>query len=87
MKKISTKPTKDDVARLSRGRPTKSRVGSRAIRHRLNQDELKMLAVAKKVGYLKIPVRRVRQALINTYLMWCEATGIDPIIKEHKDVK
>ena len=61
-------PTKDDVARLVRGKPSKGRVGSRQIRHRLRQDELERLAVARSRGYLTV-TPTTRSALQNAWHM------------------
>ena len=60
------KPTKDDVARLIQGKPSKRRVGSRQIRHRLRNDELARLAVARSRGYLTI-TPTTRAALQNAW--------------------
>ena len=68
-------PTKDDVARLSRGKASRNKVGSRATSHRLRADELKKLEVAKERGYL-VTTPTTRDALMNTWYLWCEATGI-----------
>ncbi len=64
--------TRDDVARLVRGKPSKNRVGSRQIRHRLRQDELERLAIARERGYLLIS-RSTRTALINSWHLDCQA--------------
>lgn len=61
-------PTKDDVARLIRGKPSKGRVGSRKIRHRLRKDELERLAVARSRGYLTV-TPSTRDALRNAWHM------------------
>lgn len=66
--------TKDDVERLSRGFPSKSRVGSRATPHRLTQKERIIFEAAKRDGYLKVPLVGTRVNLINIYTLWCEAT-------------
>jgi hypothetical protein len=60
------KPTKDDVARLIQGKPSKRRVGSRQIRHRLRNDELARLEVARSRGYLTI-TPSTRAALQNAW--------------------
>ena len=75
------KPTKDDVARLSRGRATRNKVGSRATSHRLRLDELKKLEVAKERGFLVV-TPTTRDALKNTWYLWCEATGIPFELRE-----
>jgi hypothetical protein len=60
------KPTKDDVARLIQGKPSKRRVGSRQIRHRLRNDELARLLVARSRGYLTV-TPTTRAALQNAW--------------------
>lgn len=64
--------TKDDVARLTRGKPSKSRCGSRQIRHRLRLDELERLSVARSRGYLLVTVS-TRSALRNAWHLDCVA--------------
>lgn len=59
-------PTKDDVARLIRGKPSKSRCGSRQIRHRLRNDELERLSIARSRGFLAI-TPSTRNALKNAW--------------------
>lgn len=71
--KNSAKPTKDDVARLIRGRPSLNKVGSRAVSHRLRVYELEKLQLAKERGYLTVG-GSTRQALLNAWFLWCEAT-------------
>jgi hypothetical protein len=65
--------SKDDVARLVRGRRSKNRVGSRQIRHRLRQDELERLAIARERGYLLL-TPSTRTALENAWHLDCLAT-------------
>lgn len=60
------KPTKDDVARLIQGKPSKRRVGSRQIRHRLRNDEVARLDVARSRGYLTV-TPTTRAALLNAW--------------------
>lgn len=64
--------SKDDVARLTRGKRSKNRVGSRQIRHRLRQDELERLAIARERGYLLL-TRSTRTALQNAWHLDCLA--------------
>jgi hypothetical protein len=73
MKKNSI--SKDDVEKLSRGKPTRSKSGSRSIGHRLTQKERTLFEAAKIQGYLKIPLTGCRQNVINIYQKWCEAAG------------
>lgn len=65
-------PTRDDVARLVRGKRSKNRVGSRQIRHRLRQDELRRLTVARTRGFL-IVTSTTRNALRNAWHLDCRA--------------
>lgn len=66
--------TKDDVARLIRGKPSKSRCGSRQIRHRLRLDELEQLTVARGRGYLLVHPS-TRNALKNAWYLDCVAAS------------
>jgi hypothetical protein len=66
--------SKDDVARLIRGRPSRGRVGSRQIRHRLRQDELERLEVARSRGFLLL-TKSSRAALRNSWYLDCLARG------------
>ncbi len=76
-----TRPTKDDVERLSRGKPTRARIGNRRIGHRLTQKERLLLEAAKRQGFLKIPVTGIRPNVVNVYRLWCAAEGRDCIVK------
>lgn len=64
--------SKDDVERLIRGRPSPGRVGSRQIRHRLRQDELERLEVARSRGFLLV-TKSSRTALRNSWYLDCLA--------------
>jgi hypothetical protein len=66
--------TKDDVARLTRGKPSKNRCGSRQIRHRLRLDELERLAIARSRGYLAVNPS-TRTALKNAWYLDCLAAS------------
>ena len=70
------RPLSDDVERLSRGQPTRQRIGNRGVPHRLNQRERILFEVAKKNGFLKIPASGVRQNVILIYQLWCEASKL-----------
>jgi len=76
-----TRPTKDDVERLSRGEPTRARIGNCRIGHRLTQKERQLFEAAQRQGYLKIPVTGIRTNVVNVYRLWCAAEGRDCIIK------
>lgn len=76
-----TRPTKDDVERLSRGKPTRARIGNRRIGHRLTQKERLLLEAAKRQGFLKIPVTGIRPNVVNVYRLWCAAEKRDCIVK------
>ena len=62
----------DDVERLIRGKPSKSRAGSRQIRHRLRQDELQRLSIARERGFLLL-TPSTRTALRNSWWLDCQA--------------
>ena len=64
---------KDDVDKLSRGLPTRSRRGSRAVGHRLTQKERILFEAAQRQGFLKLPVSGLRPNVVNVYRLWCEA--------------
>jgi len=68
--------TKDDVARLTRGKSSRNRVGSRHVRHRLRQDELKRLDIARGRGFLVV-TPGTRAALLNAWYLDCAARGIE----------
>jgi hypothetical protein len=76
-----TRPTKDDVERLSRGEPTRARIGSRRIGHRLTQKERLLFEAAQRQGFLKIPVAGIRPNVVNVYRLWCAAEGREFIVK------
>ena len=66
---------KDDVEKLSRGLPTRSRRGSRATGHRLTQKERILFEAAQRRGFLKLPVGGLRDNVVNLYRLWCDAEG------------
>lgn len=65
-------PSKDDVAKLTRGQPSKSRTGSRHVRHRLRLDELERLEIARTRGFLLV-TPGTRTALRNSWWLDCQA--------------
>lgn len=73
---------KNDVEKLSRGKPTKSRIGSRQFGHRLTQKERLVFEAAKKMGFLKIPHSGIRKNVMRIYRLWCEAEGRECVIIE-----
>lgn len=80
------RPNKDDIEKLSRGKPTKSKIGSRRIGHRLTQKERLLFEAAQRQGFLKIPVTGSRPNLLNIYRLWCQAEGRECIIKGGREV-
>lgn len=74
--------SKDDIEALSRGKPTKSKVGDVTVGHRLTQKERLLFERAKKSGILKLPLSGIRANVKNIYLKWCETTGTTPVISE-----
>jgi hypothetical protein len=72
---------KDDIEKLSRGLPTKSKIGSRRIGHRLNQKERLLYEAAQRQGFLKIPISGLRPNVIHLYRLWCEAEGRECIVR------
>jgi len=75
-----SKPTKDDVERLSRGKSTRARIGSRQIPHRLTQKERILFEAAQRQEFLKVPVAGIRPNVFNIYKLWCDAEGKDCIV-------
>jgi hypothetical protein len=74
--------TKDEVQKLSRGMPTRSKAGSRSTGHRLTVKERALFEAAKRQGFLKIPVTGVRDNVRNIYRKWCEAAAVPCDIRE-----
>ena len=75
------RPDKDDVERLSRGQPTRAKIGSRRVAHRLTNKERCLFEAAQRQGFLKIPVSGIRPNVINIYRLWCLAEGRDFIVE------
>jgi hypothetical protein len=73
---------KDDVERLSRGKSTRSKIGSRSTPHRLTQKERILFEAAQRQGFLKVPASGIRPNVLNIYQLWCEAEGRDFIVKD-----
>ncbi len=74
------RPEKNDIERLSRGLPTRARIGSRGIGHRLTQKERILFEAAQRKGFLKIPITGLRENVVNIYRLWCEAEGRQCVI-------
>jgi hypothetical protein len=81
---LEKRPLRDDVERLSRGDPTRRRIGCQDIPHRLNQRERILFEVAKKRGFLKLPVNPARQNLLRIYRLWCEASRLPCDVRSTK---
>ncbi|KAJ1462736.1 hypothetical protein M885DRAFT_505785 [Pelagophyceae sp. CCMP2097] len=83
------RPSKDDVTRISFGKPSKSKgVGSRGVPHRLNEEERLLFDAAKKRGYVTLGgsawrSQRRDAPLVNTWRSWCDAVSA-PSILVHK---
>ena len=71
----------DDVYNLAKGKPSKAKIGSRAIPARLNQHEWEQFEIAQKKGLLVVN-EKTRWALKNIWVLYCEARGIDCKIVE-----
>jgi hypothetical protein len=74
------RPEKDDVEKLSRGLPTRARIGNRGIGHRLTQKERLLFDAARRLGFLKLPMTGSRKNVVNVYRLWCEAVGTECIV-------
>jgi hypothetical protein len=83
---MKKKLTKDDVDCLIRGKPTRSKVGSRNISHRLRAYEKLKLKLAEKRGFLVID-SKTRDALKNSWFLLCLANGIGCDIREGPNVQ
>ena len=75
------RPNKDDVERLRRGQPTRAKIGSRSVGHRLTQKERILFEAAQRNGFLKVPVTGIRPNVLNVYRLWCEAECRPFIVK------
>ncbi len=78
-------PDKNDIEKLSRGQPTRSKIGSRRIGHRLTQKERILFEAAKRNGFLKLPLSGARANVSNIYKLWCQAEGCPCVIRQHGD--
>jgi hypothetical protein len=74
------KVQKEDIERLSRGLPTRARIGSRSVGHRLTEKERILFEAAKRQGFLKVPVGGLRPNAVNVYRKWCEADGRECLV-------
>jgi hypothetical protein len=74
--------TLDDVERISRGKSSKAKMGSRQVPHRLSAEERKAYDLAKKKGYLVVRVLSRRYPLVNTYRNFCDASNCPCIFIE-----
>lgn len=70
----------EDILKLSRGKRTSRRIGSRGVPHRLNRQEQKDFARALERGWLSC--NGLRTALWNTYREFQHAQGLVAIIHE-----
>ena len=77
--------TRDDVEKLSRGKASRSKTGSRGVGHRLTVRERAHFEAAKKQGFLKIPATGIRENVRNVYEKWCAVTGETAVILEPED--
>jgi hypothetical protein len=83
------RPTSDDVERISRGLASKKRgTGSRAVPHRLNEEERTLYQIAQRKGFCEIGgsgYRRERgdSPLANTWRLFSDSRG-HPSILMHK---
>ena len=75
------RPDKNDIERLSRGKPTKAKIGSRGVGYRLTQKERILFEAAQRQGFLKVPVVGIRDNVRNIYRLWCQAEGRAFIVK------
>ena len=80
------RPSRDDVLRISQGRPAKKRgVGSRGVAHRLNREERRMFDLAMNHGYLETMgsawrTERKGAPLVQTWRNWCDALAMPAVV-------
>jgi len=81
------RPDKQDVERISWGKPAKKKgVGSRGVPHRLNQEERQLFdAASRSKGFLEVTgsawrSQRRDAPLLNTYRSWCDACAQASIV-------
>ncbi|NCN04028.1 MAG: hypothetical protein GW949_00180 [Spirochaetales bacterium] len=70
----------EDLLRLTKGRPTKGRIGSRAVAHRLRTHEHAGFRLALERGFLE--VRGLRKAILNSFTEYKHTYGQTAIIHE-----
>ena len=86
------RPSKDDVDRISWGKPSKKKgVGSRGTPHRLNEAERAEYERAKARGYVEVAGSAWRKErrdapLLNTWRNWCDAVAAPAISVQKGDV-
>jgi len=79
------RPSKDDVDRISWGKPSKKKgVGSRGTPHRLNEAERAEYDRAKARGFVEVAGSAWRKErrdapLLNTWRNWCDAVALPSI--------
>lgn len=66
--------TLDDVERISKGKASKAKTGSRKVPHRLQAGERTAYDLAKKKGYLVQRAISRKYPLVNTYRNFCDAS-------------
>ena len=69
----------DDVEKLSRGRASQAKIGSRATPHHLRAHEREKFEVAKRSGFLALKSND-RINLKNIYEKWCCSQGVLAVI-------
>lgn len=80
-----SKDLRDEIIRLTLGKPTKSRIGSRHTPSRLTQKERKQLDAALKKDILVInPYKKPRINLINIFSRMQEARGKEVKIIQYR---
>lgn len=71
----ANRPSLDDVEKLSRGKPSKAKIGSRSVPHRLNAEERKAFELAKRRAFVVLRPGARRYPLANTFRNHCLALG------------
>lgn len=76
--------TRDEVLKLTKGKATRSKIGSRAVPHRLTISERKKFEVAIQRGFL-ISKESDRENIKNCFIDYKRAEGFDPIVIENNN--
>jgi hypothetical protein len=74
---------KDAIISISKGKSTRTKIGSRAVPHRLRQDERLSVARALELGFLEL-YPWSRDNSVNIFKKMCASLGKRPIFCTHE---